>query len=203
MNGKNLLKSYELLGIAAVGAILILSVLISGCIDSITYLGGKTINEGDNIKLNITENNTTETIFIKNISAQGKNQPFEKDLIGMKVGEKKNIIYKEIVSAKLSQEPTQNTVYSFRGQKIKIFNVTETSFQIGQEGYGLPETLPKIIPREIDKNAFKSAFNNEEPVKGREYINLNSLPWPVKVVDVKIISKNITIEILNAGNLTA
>ncbi|PKP58459.1 MAG: hypothetical protein CVT89_02790, partial [Candidatus Altiarchaeales archaeon HGW-Altiarchaeales-2] len=97
MNGKNLLKGYELLGIATVGAILILSVLISGCIDS----GGKVVKEGDDIKINITENNITKMIFVENISVQGMTYPFEKDLIGTKVGEKKNINYEEMVSVKL------------------------------------------------------------------------------------------------------
>ncbi len=397
MNEKNLLKGYELLGIAAVGAILILSVLISGCVDS----GGKLVKEGDNIKINITENNITKTIFIENISAQGMTYPFEKDLIGTKVGEKKNINYEEMVSVKLSQEPKANTEYSFRGQTIKIFNVNDTDFQIGQhpltgetlkfhvtiknisdqkksaveclakynvtpdtvvfyhtdwcphcqkmkpwvqnltdsgykffsveaekepdkvkivaecasnvinsgggipqfgcvangqshsgefmsiddmknfadecsksaaeltnknktanivengvfvevayigkltngtkfdngtvkftvgsgqmikgfdkgvigmktgeskdmvippeEGYGLPKAVPKLIPQEIDVGAFKTTFNNEEPVKGKEYINLNSLPWPAKVIDIKVISHNYTIEVLDAGNLS-
>jgi len=407
MNGKNLLKGYELLGIATVGAILILSVLISGCIDS----GGKVVKEGDDIKINITENNITKMIFVENISVQGMTYPFEKDLIGTKVGEKKNINYEEMVSVKLSQEPKANTEYSFRGQTIKIFNVNNTHFQMGrhpltgetlkfhvtiknisdqktatlkstieclakynitpdnvafyysdgcgfcakmkplvkelenntnntykflwinvadaekmkigreclanifnfgkgypqfacpsnaqwnlgafgskdelknfadvckksaaelanknkttnivengvfvevayigkltngtvfdngtvtlmvgtgqktkgfekgvigmkigeskdlvippEEGYGLPETSSNIFPQEIPIGAFKTAFNNEEPVKGKKYTNLNSLPWPVKVVDVKKISHNYTIEIieiLDAGNLTA
>ncbi len=397
MDGKNLLKGYELLGIAAVGAILILSVLISGCVDS----GGKLVKEGDNVKANITENNITKMIFIKNISAQGKNEPFEKDLIGTKVAEKKNINYEEIVSVKLSQEPKANTVYSTPQGAIKIFNVTDTQFYVGQhpltgetlnfhvtiknisdqkaslliclkkynvsldtiafyhsnscphcvkmkpwiqnltargykflwaegsdagkmkivqeclsdvlnfregvpqfgcpsnkgyhlgefmsmddmikfadecnksavelakvnesvkttvengvfvevayigkltngtifdngtvkftvgsgqmikgfdkgvvgmkigeskdlvippkDGYGLPEAVPKVIPQEILVSTFKAIFNNTEPVKGKEYTNLNSLPWPAKVIDVKIITHNITIEILDAGNFS-
>ncbi len=286
MNEKNLLKGYELLGIAAVGAILILSVLISGCVDS----GGKLVKEGDNVKANITENNITKMIFIQNISAQGKNEPFEKDLIGTKVGEKKKISYEEVISVKLSQEPKANNVYFTPQGAIKIFNVTDTQFYVGQQpltgetlkfhvtmknitskkvnesikttvengdsveveymgtltngtkfdngtvkftvgsgqmikgfdkgvvgmkigeskdmiippedGYGLPEAVPRVIPQEITIDIFKVAFNNEEPIKGREYTNLNSLPWPVKVIDVKTISHNITIEILDAGNFS-
>ncbi|MDI6730617.1 MAG: FKBP-type peptidyl-prolyl cis-trans isomerase [Candidatus Altarchaeum sp.] len=417
MNGKNLLKGYELLGIAAVGAILIFSMLISGCVDS----GGKFVKEGDNVKVNITENNITKTIFIENISDQGKNYPFEKDLIGTKVGEKKNISYEEIVSVKLSQEPKANTVYSTPQGAIKIFNVTDTQFYVGQhlltgetlkfhvtiknisdqkalnvtiknisdqkalivkstveclakynispdnivfyysdgcgyctkmkplvkelendtnntykflwinmadvekmkigqeclanifnfgkgypqfacpsnaqwnlgafgskdemknfadackksaaelsnknktvkttvengvfieveyvgkltngtvfdsgtinftvgsgqmikgfdkgvvgmkigeskdmiippeEAYGLPGAIPRVIPQEITINLFKRVFNNEEPIKGKEYTNLNSLPWPVKIIDVKTIYHNITIEILDTGNFS-
>ncbi|PKP61125.1 MAG: hypothetical protein CVT88_01100 [Candidatus Altiarchaeales archaeon HGW-Altiarchaeales-1] len=152
MSGKNLLKGYELLGIAAVGAILILSVLISGCVDS----GGKLVKEGDNIKINITENNITKTIFIENISAQGMTYPFEKDLIGTKVGEKKNINYEEMVSVKLSQEPKANTEYSFRGQTIKIFNVNDTDFQMGQHPL-TGETLKFHVTIKNISNQKKSA----------------------------------------------
>ncbi len=286
MDEKNLLKEYELLGIAAVGAILILSILISGCVDS----GGKLVKEGDNVKANITESNITNTIFIENISAKGKSYPFEKDLIGLNIGEKKILSYEEIISVKLSQEPKANTVYSTPQGAIRVFNVTDTQFYVGQQpltgetlkfhvtmknitskkvnesikttvengdsveveyigtltngtkfdsgtinftvgikqmingfdkgvvgmkigeskdmvippedGYGLPEAIPRVIPQEITIDVFKGAFNNEEPIKGKEYTNLNSLPWPIKVIDVKTRTHNITIEILDAGNFS-
>ncbi len=286
MNEKNLLKGYELLGIAAIGAILILSILISGCVDS----GGKLVKEGDNVKANITESNITNTIFIENISAKGKSYPFEKDLIGLNIGEKKILSYEEIISVKLSQEPKANTVYSTPQGAIRVFNVTDTQFYVGQQpltgetlkfhvtmknitskkvnesikttvengdsveveyigtltngtkfdsgtinftvgskqmingfdkgvvgmkigeskdmiippedGYGLPEAIPRVIPQEIIIDVFKGAFNNEEPIKGKEYTNLNSLPWPIKVIDVKTRTHNITIEILDAVNFS-
>ncbi|PKP58513.1 MAG: hypothetical protein CVT89_02710 [Candidatus Altiarchaeales archaeon HGW-Altiarchaeales-2] len=92
------------------------------------------------------------------------------------------------------------------GQMIKGFDKGVVGMKTGEskdlvippeDGYGLPETSSKIFPQEIPIGAFKTAFNNEEPVKGKEYTNLNSLPWPVKVIDVKVITHNYTIKILN------
>ncbi len=189
MNGKNL--NYVLSGVAAVVAILILSVLISGCVDS----GGKVVKEGDNINVNVTESGTTHTIFINNISAQGKNYPFEKELIGMKIGEKKNVNYEEIVSVKLSQEPKPNVIYVFGRQSIKVLNVTDTQFYV-ESTSGYQQVFPKVS--ETNTDSFKSAFGNKNPVKDKVYTNLTILPWPVKVVDVKTIMHNWTIEILDA-----
>ncbi|OQX21027.1 MAG: hypothetical protein BWK75_04055, partial [Candidatus Altiarchaeales archaeon A3] len=180
MDGKNLLKGYELLGLAAVGAILILSVLISGCVDS----GGKLVKEGDNVKANITENNITKTIFIENISAHGQNYPFEKDLIGTKVGEKKNINYEEIVSVKLSQEPKANTVYSTPQGAIRVFNVTDTQIYIGQhtltgETLNFHVTIKNISDQK--KSAVECLTKNNISADTVAFYHSNSCPHCVKM----------------------
>ncbi|MDI6730206.1 MAG: hypothetical protein QMD06_01530 [Candidatus Altarchaeum sp.] len=193
MKGKNL--NYKLLRVVAVAEILILSILISGCIDS----GEKVVKEGDSVKVNITESGTTHTIFINNVSADGKNNSFEKELIGMKVGEKKNINYEEVVSVKLSQEPKINVIYISSKQSIKVLNITDTQFYV-ESASGYQQVFPRVL--EINADSFKSAFGNKNFVKDKIYINLTFLPWPVKVVDVKTIIHNQTIEILDAGNFS-
>jgi len=85
MNRKNLLRC-ELLGIAAVGAILILSVLISGCIGTEEVK----VKNDSVVKINFTDdkNTTTETY----LSIGEKKQSFENDIVGMSVGDTKKFV---------------------------------------------------------------------------------------------------------------
>ncbi len=97
MNEKNLLKGYELLGIAAVGAILILSILISGCVeDSKTT----TVEEGNQVGVYYIGKLQNGTIFDQSKEGNpltfivGSGQMikgFEEAVIGMKENETKNV----------------------------------------------------------------------------------------------------------------
>lgn len=127
MEGKNLLKGYELLSIAAIGAILIFSVLISGCVEN----KGQIIGENSYVKVNITDENNMSSV--KYISINESKHGFEKQLIGMKVGDEKEVSTEEIISVRLRHEPEMGKVYSTSMGELKVFNVTDEKISLGHK----------------------------------------------------------------------
>jgi len=126
---------HNLLGIAAIGAILILSVLISGCIDT---GGGKEKVKSDSVvKINFTDDNNITTE--KYIFIGEKKYSFENDLIGMKIGDEKKFICEDVVSVRLQHEPEVGKIYSTPMGEIKIFKVNESGIYLGHKLTG--ETL--------------------------------------------------------------
>jgi len=132
MNRKNLLRC-ELLGIAAVGAILILSVLISGCIGTEEVK----VKNDSVVKINFTDdkNTTTETY----LSIGEKKQSFENDIVGMSVGDTKKFVCEDVVSVRLQHEPETGKVYYTQMGEIKIFKIDDSSIYSGHKLTG--ETL--------------------------------------------------------------
>ncbi|MDI6730907.1 MAG: zinc ABC transporter substrate-binding protein [Candidatus Altarchaeum sp.] len=111
MNGKNLLKGYKLLGIAAVGAILILSVLISGCIE-------------EKPKENLTKNLTEKIIVGVTILPQAE---FVEKVGGDKV---KVMVMIPPGASPHTYEPTPNQMIDLSNAKMYAKIGTDMEFEL-------------------------------------------------------------------------
>ncbi|CEG13551.1 putative zinc transport system zinc-binding lipoprotein adcA [groundwater metagenome] len=112
MEQKNLLKGYELLGIAAVGAILILGVLISGCIE-------------EKPKENLTENLTEKIIVGVTILPQVE---FVEKVGGDKV---KVMVMIPPGASPHTYEPTPNQMIDLSNAKMYAKIGTSIEFELG------------------------------------------------------------------------
>ncbi|PKP58460.1 MAG: hypothetical protein CVT89_02795 [Candidatus Altiarchaeales archaeon HGW-Altiarchaeales-2] len=167
MNGKNLLKGYGLLEISAVAAILILSVLISGCVNP-GDSENKTINveEGDQVGVYYIGKLQNGTIFDQSEEGNpltfivGSGQMikgFEEAVTGMKVNETKNVtLYPE--NAYGEKDPKRVT---------KIPKVS----------------IESIFIDNVPLSNFKGAIG-KDPVINETY-RIQQIPWPIRVVEIK------------------
>lgn len=170
---QKLLKGYKLLGIAVIGAI-ILSVLISGCVENHGVSENKTltVEEGDQVEVYYIGRFQNGTIFDQSKKGHpltfivGSGQlikGFEKAVIGMKINETKNVT---LSPKEAYGERDPNKVKKI--QKV--------------------QTLPLFINLSLSK--FKQVFG--EPVINQTYTT-RGIQWPLRVVEIK----NTTVKLKN------
>ncbi len=169
MNEKNLLKGYELLGIAAVGAILILSILISGCVEDSPKVSENkttTVEEGNQVGVYYIGKLQNGTIFDQSKEGNpltfivGSGQMikgFEEAVIGMKENESKNV--------------TLNPEKAYGERDInKVKKIPKVSVE-------------SIFIEDVPLSNFKQIIG-KDPVINETY-TIQQIPWPVKVVEIK------------------
>ncbi len=158
--------------------ILIFIIVINGCIES-----KERVKENSIVKIHISGHNGTDG-SIEYISQGGGKYSFENEIIGMNIGEKKNISYDEPIAVRLTHNPEKNTTYTTLNGEIMVFNVTDNEILLGHKFAGKTLNFDIKIrgiysPLSLRKKCF-SKYNISMDTIG--FLHSNKCPHCTKMV---------------------